>query len=94
MIAHIPNGAVRAAIDRLAGLFLACDSRCESAQADVRHERQQKSSDNNFERINEVRDDNLIDDIESHCEDEYFTDTLPAVSNEGMAGCGIGKNRP
>jgi len=70
------------------------NSRGESAHTDVGNDREQRSSENNFERINEMRHDNLINDIERHREYEHLTDTLPAVFNKVVAGCGIGKNRP
>src|SRR4051794_21288436 len=69
----------------LSGLFLLRDSRGESAQANVGNNRQQESSDKDFEGINEFRHDELINDIESHRDEKYLTDTFPAVLNEVIA---------
>src|SRR5712675_2208167 len=74
--------------------FLSCDSSCKSSHAYVGDYRQQESCDHNLEGIYEVRHDSLVDDIESHCEKEHFTNTSPAVFNEVIAGCGIRQDRP
>jgi hypothetical protein len=67
------------------GLLLSRDSGCESAQANVGNDRKKESSDNDLQGINEFRHDKLVNDIESHREKKYLTDTFPSVLDEVVA---------
>lgn len=82
---ELPRGCL--AVVLMPQIYRSSQTRDRTAQNQVRQDRQDDGNDDRFSWINKMQNDELVDDVQHHRENEYLADTLPPIlENLGTVG--------
>jgi len=72
----------------------ACDAIRKPSEQEIWKEGKDRSDHHRSQKVMPVKDDQLIDDVQDHSDDEYLADVLPAFPHQMVAPRRDGDERP